>query len=157
MPTSGYILNDSSSSSNSIVYIQNTFTPTVTLVGGAGNTVPQYITNTGRYTRIGNTVFVDIYLTGDGGNEGAGTGAFNIALPITAGASHPAENFLAGLFINGASKKPCYGVISGGGTTIALSLQGDTAGALIDTVPAMNGNNQNNPTRSIRLKFFYEV
>jgi hypothetical protein len=62
----------------------------MTLVGGAGNTVPVYSTNTGRYTRVGNTIFVNVYLTGDGGAEGAGTGQINIALPITASASFPA-------------------------------------------------------------------
>lgn len=138
-------------------YVPGTFTPTVTLVGGAGNTVPVYSTNTGRYTQIGNQCFVDIYLTGDGGNEGAGSGVINIALPITAGASHPAGNFLAGSLINGSSQKPCYGVLTGGATTVALKMQGDTAGALIDTNPDVTGNNQNNATRSIRMKFFYEV
>lgn len=139
------------------VYNAGTFTPTVTLVGGAGNTVPQYSTNSGRYTRIGNRVFVDVYLTGDGGNEGAGSGVLNVALPITASTSHPAGNFLAGSWINGTSQKPCYGVITGSSTTIALKVQGDAAGVLNDTQPDVTGNNQNNTTRSIRLKFSYEV
>lgn len=46
MATKGYILNDSTSTENSLIVIHNTFTPTVTLVGGAGNTTPVYSTKT---------------------------------------------------------------------------------------------------------------
>lgn len=133
-------------------YLESTFSPTVTLVGGAGNTVPQYSTNTGRYTRIGNRVFVDVYLTGDGGNEGAGTGQINIALPITASASHSAGEFLAGTILNNTNTNPLTGVISGSATTIALSLFN-----AINTKITAKGQDQNNATRAIRLKFSYEV
>ena len=138
-------------------YLEGTFTPTVTLVGGAGNTTPVYSTNTGRYTRIGNRVLVDIYLTGDGGAEGAGTGVLNIALPITASASHPDGIFTGGSVINSTEEIICYGVIAGSATTVALKMQADTAGAVTSDIVDVTGADQNNATRSIRLKFFYEV
>lgn len=66
------------------IYPRNaaSFTPTVTLVGGAGNTVPVYDTNDGFYFTRGDLCFVKIYLTGVTGSAGAGTGVINIALPI---------------------------------------------------------------------------
>ncbi len=133
-------------------YIENTFVPTVTLVGGAGNTVPVYTTNTGRYTREGNRVFVDIYLTGDGGAEGAGTGVLTIAIPITSGASFPAGTFLCGTALNGTNAYLLCGSIGGGGGVISLSFFSS-----ITNISSMTGDDQNNTTRSVRLNFFYEV
>lgn len=133
-------------------YTENTFSPTVTLVGGAGNTVPVYSTNTGRHTRIGRTVYVDVYLTGDGGNEGAGTGTVNIALPITASASNPTSFFPCGYAENGATNDEIWGQIGASGTTIELSYF-----SAIQTRSALTGADQNNTTRTIRLKFSYEV
>lgn len=133
-------------------YTEGTFTPTVTLVGGAGNTVPVYSTNTGRYTRIGNRVFVDVYLTGDGGDEGAGTGTVNIALPVAASASNPAGARECGRAINNVSEYLIAGEITGGASTVSLSYYN-----LISTTAAFTGADQNNATRTIRLQFFYEV
>ncbi len=129
-----------------------TFSPTVTLVGGAGNTTPVYSTNTGRYTRTGSIVFVDVYLTGDGGNEGAGTGQINIALPVTASASHPTSLFPVGYVLNGTTEDDVFGQIIGSGTTITLNYFN-----LVQTTVALTGADQNNVTRTVRLKFFYEV
>lgn len=130
----------------------STFTPTVTLVGGAGNVVPVYTTNTGRYRRIADVVFVDIYLTGDGGAEGAGTGQFNIALPVAASASTPTEISPMGYVNNGANQWIGHGQIAPSATTILLVLQ-----TTATTIGTMTGADQNNATRSIRLRFFYEV
>lgn len=134
-----------------------TFTPTVTLVGGAGNTVPVYSTNSGRYERIGNRVFVDIYLTGDGGNEGAGTGVLTVAIPLTASANHNTGYFTAGSVINGTEEQICYGVINGAVATVSLAMQADTAGAVGSDIVDVTGADQNSTTRSVRLKFVYEV
>lgn len=136
-------------------YTEGTFAPTVTLVGGAGNTVPVYSTNTGRYTQIGNRVFVDVYLTGDGGAEGAGTGQINIALPVAANASNPTSYFWAGYLQNGGgtpAEEEVLGQIVGGGTTIALIY----FNAIGTTLP-VSGADQSSTTRTIRIKFFYEV
>jgi hypothetical protein len=132
--------------------VDGTFTPTVTLVGGAGNIVPVYSTNTGRYTRIGRQVFVDVYLTGDGGDEGAGTGQVNIALPITASASHPTSLWPAGYADNGTTEYEIWAQIAGSGTTMTLNYFSTLSGEV-----AFTGADQNNATRVIRLKFFYEV
>mgnify|MGYP001579777622 CR=1 FL=1 len=129
-----------------------TFAPTVTLVGGVSNTVPVYSTNTGRYIQYANIVFVEVLLTGDGGDEGGGSGILNIALPVTAGASHPGERFHAGYFENSTSLRPLFGTIAGGGTTVSLDI---CTSVLIITGAA--GSDQNSTTRSIRLKFFYEI
>lgn len=133
-------------------YTEGTFTPTVTLVGGAGNTVPVYSTNTGRYTQTGRIVYVDVYLTGDGGAEGAGTGVFNVALPVTASASNPTSYFPCGIFVNGTAEDPVWGQITAGGTTISLVYE-DVLNNLLD----MTGAEQSSTTRTVRLKFFYEV
>ena len=129
-----------------------TFTPTVTLVGGAGNVVPVYVTNTGRYRNIGGVVHVDIYLTGDGGLEGAGTGRFNVALPVAANASHPTNLWGAGYGLNGTTSFALYGQIAPSATTVELSYF-----SLINTVVDFTGADQNNTIRTVRLKFFYEA
>lgn len=131
----------------------STFTPSITLTGGSGNTVPQYSTNTGRYAVVGNIVFVDVYLTGDGGNEGAGTGIFRVNLPVTAGANHPYALFPCGTAQNGSSTVYLlYGKIPGSNTTIDLNYLDS-----ITSTAVFKGDLQNNTTRSVRLKFFYEI
>ena len=129
-----------------------TFTPTVTLVGGAGNTEPVYSTNTGRYLRVGNRVFVDVYLTGDGGAEGAGTGQFNVALPFAAASANPSGQIYAGTAFNNTTSYELTGEIVGTATTIALAYFN-----AINTEVAFTGADQNNATRAVRLQFFYEV
>lgn len=128
------------------------YAPTVTLVGGS-DTVPVYTTNTGRYTQHGSTVWVQVYLTGDGGAEGAGTtGQMNIALPVTAGANNPTYYFPAGTMLNSTTYTgTIQGQIAGSATTIALGR--NQASAFNNVV----GADQNNTTRTIRLSFFYEV
>lgn len=127
------------------------FTPTVTLVGGSGNTVPVYTTNSGRYTTIGKTVFVDIFLTGDGGAEGAGTGLIYIALPVTPGASQRGYYFAAGFLLNGAASYAVIASIDPSDPRIALSYITGT------TTVDFPGSLQNSTTRVIRLKFHYEI
>lgn len=128
------------------------FTPTVTLVGGAGNTVPVYTTNVGRFWRVGDKVEVEVYLTGDGGAEGAGTGVVNIALPIAASASHQTSGFFAGYGLNNVTEYQLMGQIAPSATTISLRYFN-----LISTTASFTGAEQNNATRTIRLKFNYEA
>lgn len=137
-----------------LVYVPSTvFTPTVTLVGGAGNVVPVYSTNTGRYTRIGNQVFVDILLSGDGGAEGAGTGTINVALPIAAAAAAAADHFLVGTARNATAEWIIAGEVAGGGSLINLHYF-ESGG--LNRIP-LAGSDQSNTTRLIRLSFKYEV
>jgi hypothetical protein len=129
------------------------YTPTVTLVGGAGNTVPQYATNTGRYAKAGNIVFVDILLEGDGGDEGAGTGVINIALPQTSSASIVEYSCsLEGYISDGGTVYHPFGTISASSDTIAMQKFWD-AGGLVD----FQGVDQDNATRVVRLHFWYAV
>ena len=130
-------------------YTEGTFTPTVT---AGADVIPVYSTNTGRYTRIGNTVFVDVFLTGDGGNEGIGATQINIALPITAGASHPTSHFPCGYALNSTTDYEIWGQVAGSATTIALSYF-----SAIQVRANFVSNDQGNTTRTIRLKFSYEV
>jgi hypothetical protein len=133
-------------------YTEGTFSPTVTLVGGAGNTVPVYSTNTGRYTRIGRQVFVDVYLTGDGGDEGAGTGTFTVALPVASSASHPTSYFPVGFFQNGTAEDPIWGKIAASTSVIDFAYED-----VLNNFTVMTGAEQNNTTRTVRLKFNYEI
>lgn len=132
-------------------YKEATFTPTVTLSGGAGNTVPVYLTNSGRYTRIGRILNVDILLTGDGGAEGAGTGQVNIDLPIAASASHGTGVSVAG-FADSTTSYILAGQIGASATTISLEYYNT-----ITTRASFTGNDQSSTGRTIRIKFFYEV
>lgn len=129
------------------------YSPTVTLVGGAGNVVPVYTTNTGRWMRIGNIVHFMVELSGDGGNEGAGTGQINIALPVTAGAS-AGSGVLApiGYGLNNALESIMYSAVTNNATTVPLYYFN-----AIGTTAQYTGASQNNTTRKISLRYFYEV
>lgn len=131
-----------------------TYTPTITLVGGAGNTTPVYTTNSGRWTQVGNRVFVDVIFTGDGGDEGAGTGRIDVSLPtgLTSSASFGQDKFHVGTMVNGAAGQDVYGDIGASGTTIKLYLHG-----ILTTFTDFTGADQNNTTRGIRLSFNYEI
>lgn len=138
-------------------YDEGTCTPTITIVGGASNTVPVYSTNSCRWERVGRLVWVDVYLTGDGGAEGAGTGQINILLPFTASANHQIGGFAAGSATNGATQFELAGAIPSSSTTIVLS---NVLASLVTGEPtstSFTGAEQNNTSRLVRLKFFYEI
>jgi len=133
-------------------YDEGTFTPTVTLVGGAGNTVPEYTTNLGRYTRIGRMCFATIKLAGDGGDEGAGTGRMNIALPFTSANTGQTINQTQGYLANGGVTNVGIIEISPSGNVLQLSY--------FDTITSFSqylGSHQDNAGRFIILNFSYEV
>jgi hypothetical protein len=131
---------------------ETTWSPTVTLVGGAGNTVPVYITNNARYERVGNLIFCSVELEGDGGNEGAGTGQINVALPIVAGANQFHIEYPCGRSINGAVEFILFGTINAASTTISISQQ-----SAANSTTSLIGVEQNNTTRHIDLQFWYRV
>jgi len=134
-------------------YDEGTFTPTVTLVGGTGNTVPEYSTNSGRYTRIGRVVFVSIRLSGATGDAGAGTGNLKIALPITVSASWPGVYTGNGYVFDGTANE--YLVLPD------LSAGADVAGLIywsdLTTIGTIKGENQSGGGRTIKITFWYEV
>jgi hypothetical protein len=128
-----------------------TFTPTVTLTGGSGNTVPVYTTNVGRYIQIGKLVVVDIRLVGDGGDEGAGTGRINIAVPIAAGTNQQGGQMTCGTV-----------QIPAGVTLLSASIAAGASVLLCSYISSgfytnLTGADQSNTTRDIRIKYFYEV
>lgn len=89
---------------SNLPYVQGTWTPVVTLVGGAGNVVPVYSTNSGTYTQVGREVFFSILFSGDGGAEGAGTGQIHVSLPFATSAVQLAVGPPSGFAINGADE-----------------------------------------------------
>lgn len=127
-------------------------TPTVTLVGGAGNTVPQYTTLTCHWSRTGNLVTAIFYAGGDGGNEGAGTGTINFSLPITASASSVTFLYGHGLMTNGATYSILYPYVTPSGTTAQLAYMSS-----ISALASVSGAMQNNTTREIQFTLIYEV
>lgn len=134
-------------------YLESTWTPVVTLVGGAGNTVPVYTTNSGSYTRIGNVVFCVVTLVGDGGAEGAGTGAINISLPITSSALNNGGSVgVNGAALNNTTRYQLFTVIAGGVTTATIFYWNS-----LTTFTQLTGADQNNTTRSLILQFYYFV
>lgn len=129
------------------------YTGTITLVGGAGNTVPTYSFFNSRYVRIGNLVMVSInYFNGAGGTAGAGTGAINIALPVAVGASAAGGVQLAGWVSTSTTVLAGYVLLPAGATTLQLFWQATTT-----SIAAVIGNNQNVAQRQINLGFFYEI
>ena len=127
-------------------------TPTVTLVGGAGNTVPVYTTNTCRWMQIGKKVSLAVRLTGDGGNEGAGTGVLTLTLPVATGASISGLNRPIGRMVNNATVSVLYGQLTASSTALSLTYM-----ATISTNPVVTGAEQNNATRTIDIAMDYEV
>lgn len=90
---------------SNLPYLQGTWTPVITLVGGAGNVVPVYSTNSGTYTQIGREVFFCMLFSGDGGAEGAGTGQIHVTLPFSTSAEQLAVGPVLGAAINGADEE----------------------------------------------------
>jgi len=128
----------------------STFTPTVTL-NGAG-TVPQFTTNTGYYSQVGKIVFVWVYLTGDGGNEGAGAGQLQIALPVAASANQTAHAIPAGVVQNSTASYVTFGTIAASASVVKLyAINGNSP------ISALTGAEMADSTRAIALQFFYHV
>lgn len=151
MATGGYILANSSTNTGSITCIGSMYTPVVTLVGGAGNTVPVYVGNSGTYVQIGPLVHVNIYLAGDGGAEGAGTGTFTVSLPVVGAPSNePGGYFPAGYLANGTSESPLWAQFTNGGSQVDLAHED-----VLNNFVVITGSGQDSTTRSVRLKFSY--
>lgn len=133
----------------------NQFTPTVTLVGGAGNVVPQYTVNVGKVFKVGSRVHCIIDLSGDGGAEGAGTGAITVALPYAAARTRNIGQ--VGMIQNGSTSGGVGvlgGTLAAGTSTITLFVW---SGANLSTISNVTGALQNNATRAIYLDFWYDV
>ena len=147
----------SAAGSNALSYYdEGTFTPTVTFVQTtyAGNVTPEYTENVGRYTRIGRKMFVDVWLAGDGGNEGAGTGEIQVALPVAASENETQLSPSVGYAANGTSAYYLYGYLNANSATIQLRYMGATNTTAISW---FGGLLQNNAARYIWMSFNYEL
>lgn len=131
-----------------------TYTPTVTLVSGAGNTVPVYTTNAGRYSVINGQCSASVSLDGDGGAEGAGTGVFTVALPVAVGTNSPSPGaqIFVGTALNNTARYQLAAGLTPGATTLGLAYF-----SAVNSLVSFTGADQNNTTRSVRLSFSYEV
>ena len=130
-------------------YYFGTWVPVVTLVGGAGNVVPVYTTNSGTYTRTGRTVFFNILLTGDGGAEGAGTGIFTLSLPISTAASQLDILIPCGVLGNGSTEHMLFAHFIPSSPTFHLAT--DTIVAARVENSDLTGADQNNAARYIEV------
>lgn len=130
-----------------------TYTPTITLVGGTGNVVPTFTTQSvGRYCRIGNSVTTVInFSNSSGGTAGAGTGQITVALPVTPSASSPRQRIL-GYFVTDSFTYTAVAFLTESVATIDLYYYGGGA-----TLTVMDGNILNGGTRGLQLSFTYEV
>lgn len=128
----------------------STFTPTVTL-DGAG-TVPQFTTNTGYYSQVGKIVFVWVYLTGDGGNEGAGAGQLQVALPVAASANHALHAMPVGALTNSSASYVTFGTIAASASVMKLFYINGSS-----PIANLTGAETADTTRAISLHFFYHV
>lgn len=125
------------------------YTATITIVGGAGNTVPVYSTNIAYYIKTGRKCDLWIHNAGDGGAEGAGTGAFTIALPFESASTMASGDMAAGTFINGGNSAPIFAAIAASSTTMSLSYLS------VGSIVAMSGAQQNNTSRTFSLHVSY--
>jgi len=154
LPT-GLLYGNGTSAITGVDYETNTYTPVITLVGGAGNTVPVYVTATGRYFKIGKRVFVGINFSGDGGAEGAGTGQINISLPLTSLVGGQTQPFRGLAY---SSTSPSYydlvGIVDTGVSTLNLFYMNSFPPA---GLPNFTGADQSGTTRFIFINFWYEV
>ena len=99
-------------------YEEGTWTPTLTFSTSGSIT---YLTQTGSYTKIGNTVRVDFFVQVNG--VSSPTGQFRFSLPFTASGTHISSpvsyafvNNLTGFLFVVTSSTYAYGVMNTGGT-----------------------------------------
>lgn len=159
LATSVSTLESSLGSIASQTYEDGTYTPTISFSGGSGNVTPTYTTTSGRYTRIGRQVFVDIffyYQSSELGTAGAGTGQIGVSLPFTASSSHKPEYFPCGHYNNSGGSSTILGFVLGNinASTNAIYLYKQTSFSVISFI---TGDDQNTGLRIIRLKFNYEI
>lgn len=133
-------------------YLEDTHTPVVTLVGGAGNVVPDYATVSGRYLRVGNHNIYHVRLNNSsGGTAGAGSGEINISLPIAVSASQ-ATLYQSAFLKNGSNSYIGLIEIPPGASTVTLFYY-----PTISTLSSFTGVLQDNASRQIDFTIVYEV
>lgn len=128
----------------------NSFTPTITIVGAGA--APNYVTNQARFRiSVSNTVYVDVYLNGDGGTPGSGAGQLALLLPVVPAPSILGGYILAGYCINNVKSTVLYCNMTAV-PSLLLSILDKT-----DTLAPLTGADQNNANRQIRMHLWYET
>ena len=129
------------------------YTPEITLVGGAGNTVPQYSTVLGQYFIHQKKIDISILFSGDDGNEGAGSGQINVSLPVPIGANVIGNGHgPIGYAQNDGNIWMIGATINADSSTIPLNYW-----SAISTYGTLTGDQQNNAVRLISLNFCYRL
>ncbi len=132
------------------------FSPTIQLVGGAGNTTPTFTTNTAVSYEVDKKMHVQYYFAGNGGTAGAGTGAVCVNLPVAANANQVGQYIPIGYLADGTGGggyKRLYGTIAGTGTYIQLFLE-----SVVSGFRAVTGNDFSTPgDRQISLQIEYLI
>ncbi|MFA5114373.1 MAG: glycosyl hydrolase family 28-related protein [Candidatus Margulisiibacteriota bacterium] len=136
---------------NNFTNAYGTFTPTVELVGGTGNVVPVYSTATGRWDIISRQCHIQVQLSGDGGDEGAGTGVVNVHLPFTVAAHRLRQT--VGRAVNNSAYYTLWANTAATATKISLIIKDANA----DTITNFKGSDQNATDRAIDLDFWMEI
>ena len=130
------------------------YIPQVKFVSGTG-TVPNYATVFGRYMVTNNVVRCDIFLDGNGGTAGSGTGILGVSLPVMPSANSPTGYIQVGYVTNNNNQYPLFGILSG--TSALLSLgEMATTGAGSPSISALTGADQNNANRTLAIHLWYE-
>lgn len=139
---------EAQASYNAYLY-SDTYVPTITLVGGAGNVVPVFTTNSATYTCHGRTCFFNYYFVGDGGAEGAGTGQVTLSLPISTSAAQLPIKIPIGSGLNSTNDHVLFAEFMPSATTFKV-FKDNVVGVELEPV-AMTGADLNNANRTLML------
>jgi len=99
-----------------------------------------------------NLVRESFYLTGDGGNEGAGSGTLNLSLNFTSSANQQDQPIVFGYAHNNVTEYLLYGIIGPASSTVQLSYM-----SVVGTRVNFTGAEQNNTNRFLRGVIEYEI
>lgn len=122
------------------------FTPTLSSSG----TVPEYSASSGKYLILGNITYVQVYLSGDGGDEGSGLYGLKLHLPVLSSYSQLDSWHPAGVASNGSSWYNIICRIQGGATITDLWTWSG-----VNSLSTFQCAEQDNASRSLRLNFWY--
>jgi hypothetical protein len=128
------------------------YKPVVTASGGTGNTIPVYSAYTGAFQIVGQKCLVYNILSGDGGDEGAGTGGLVISTPIAISATHARR------------RVPC-GTASNSTTFFLLCCDTNPSTSIvylfyfnaINTIADFLLSHQNNTGRSLYISYDFQI
>lgn len=140
-------------------YEEGTYTPVIGFSGGT-NVTPTYTSGSGgRYTRIGRQVFIDVMFVESAAQGGTGTpgsgasGQITVSLPFTTSSSHQNEIFPCGSTYNSTNTNWTFILCANAGPSTVVYLYKQTSSSF----SILTGSDQDGSSRSLRLKFNYEI